>query len=108
MMGLSDFAYWVSYFVSDGIVLGFFISFLCTLFTTYGLFNGANFGTILGLLFCFCLAAVPFGFFLTAFFDTPQTSGQATLGILFGEQRAVHVLCALSTWQPPVPAAASR
>ena len=60
------------------------LSFLCTLFTTGGLFNNANFGTILGLLFVFCLSAVPFAFFLCAFFDTPQTSGQATLAILLG------------------------
>ena len=84
MMGLSDFAYWTSYFISDGIILGFLLSFLCTLFTVGGLFNDANFGTILGLLFVFCLSAVPFSFFICSFFDTPQTSGQATLGILFG------------------------
>jgi hypothetical protein len=85
MMGLSDFAYWVSYFISDGIILGFLLSLLCTIFTVGGLFNDANFGTILGLLFVFCLSAVPFAFFICSFFDTPQTSGQATIGILFGE-----------------------
>ena len=84
MMGLSDFAYWTSYFISDGVILGFVMSFLCTLFTVGGLFNGANFGTILGLLFVYCLSAVPFAFFICSFFDTPQTSGQATLGALFG------------------------
>jgi hypothetical protein len=84
MMGLSDVAYWTSYFISDGIILGFVLSFLCTLFTVGGLFNEANFGTILGLLFVFCLSAVPFAFFICSFFDTPQTSGQATLGALFG------------------------
>mmetsp|Transcript_6715 Transcript_6715/g.15361 ORF Transcript_6715/g.15361 Transcript_6715/m.15361 type:complete len:1436 (+) Transcript_6715:45-4352(+) len=82
MMGLSDLAYWTSYVISDGVVLGFLLSFLCTIFTVGGLFQGANFGVILGFLFVFCLAAVPFSFFLTAFFDTPQTSGQATLGVL--------------------------
>jgi hypothetical protein len=85
MMGLSDSAYWTSYFISDGVILGFILSFLCTILTVGGLFNGANFGVILGLLYCFCLSAVPFAFFLCSFFDTPQTSGQATLGILFGE-----------------------
>jgi hypothetical protein len=84
MMGLSDVAYWTSYFISDGIILGFILSFLCTIFTVGGLFNEANFGEILGLLFMFCLSAVPFAFFITSFFDTPQTSGQATLGLLFG------------------------
>jgi hypothetical protein len=88
MMGLTDIAYWTSYFISDGIILGFILSFLCTLFTVGGLFNGANFGAILGLLFVFCLSAVPFAFFICAFFDTPQTSGQATLGALFGKLMA--------------------
>lgn len=114
MMGLMDSSYWISYFIrfrfhsffifcilhflsttkqpfvnfllcSDGIILGFILSFLCSLFSIYGLFNHANFGVVLGLLFSFCLAAVPFGFFLCCFFDTPQTSGQATIAILLGK-----------------------
>jgi hypothetical protein len=93
MMGLSDVAYWTSYFISDGIILGFILSFLCTLFTVGGLFNGANFGAILGLLFVFCLSAVPFAFFICSFFDTPQTSGQATLGALFGTFLPTFVKC---------------
>lgn len=84
MMGLSDIAYWISYFVTDGVILGFILSFLCTIFTVGGLFNGANFGAILGLFYVFCLAAVPFCFFVCSFFDTPQTSGQALLALLFG------------------------
>ena len=84
MMGLSDIAYWSSYFISEGVITGFLLSFLCTIFTVGGLFNNANFGTILGLLFIFCLSAGPFAFFVCAFFDTPQTSGQATLALLLG------------------------
>jgi hypothetical protein len=84
MMGLMDSAYWISYFISKGVILGFVLSFTCTIFTVGGLFNNANFAEILGLLFVFCLSAVPFAFFLCSFFDTPQTSGQATLGILLG------------------------
>lgn len=84
MMGLSDIAYWSSYFISEGIITGFTLSFLCAIFTGGTLFNHANFGLILGLFFIFCLSAVPFAFLLCAFFDTPQTSGQATLAILFG------------------------
>lgn len=85
MMGLSDLAYWTSYFISDGIILGFILSFVCSIMTVGGLFDNANFGVVLGFLFCFCLSAVPFSFFLCAFFDTPQTSGQATIGILMGK-----------------------
>ena len=84
MMGLSDFAYWVSYFLTDGIILGFILSLVCTILTVGGLFNSGGFGAIFGLFLVFCLAAVPFGFFLTAFYDTPQSCGQATFGLLAG------------------------
>lgn len=85
MMGLSDFAYWTSYFIYDGLLLGFVLAFLCSMMTIGGiLFNGANFGVILGFLFLFCLAATTFCFAVTAFFDNPQTSSQATLAILIG------------------------
>jgi hypothetical protein len=84
MMGLSDFAYWVSYFISDGIILGFVLSLLCAILSTGGLFNGASIGLIFPFLYLFCLSAVPFCFFLSTFFDTPQTSGQVLVGILLG------------------------
>jgi hypothetical protein len=54
------------------------------LFTVGGLFNNAGFGAVLGLLFVFCLSAVPFGFFICSFFETPQSAGQATLALLLG------------------------
>eukprot|EP01038_Epipyxis_sp_PR26KG_P007819 gene7819-10621_t len=84
MMGLYDSAYWISYFIYDGIITGFVLSFFCAILSTAGLFNNANFGEILGLLFVFCLSAIPFSFFICSFFDTTQTGSQATLGILFG------------------------
>jgi hypothetical protein len=65
--------------------LGFMVTLFCCILSTYGLFNSGNFGDIFGLLFLFCIASAPFGFFLCSFFDTPQTAGQATLGILLGE-----------------------
>jgi len=70
MMGLSETAYWISYFLSDGVVIGFTLSFLCCMFTVGGLFNGASFGSLLGLFFMFCLSSVPYMFFLSSFFDT--------------------------------------
>ena len=85
MMGLSDVAYWTSYFISEGVVLGFVLSLILSIISTGGLFNSGSFGAILGFLFVFCLSAVPFCFFICAFFDTPQTSGQATFGLLFGK-----------------------
>jgi hypothetical protein len=85
MMGLSDFAYWTSYFISDGIITGLILSFLCAIMAVGGeLFNSGNFGAILGYLFMFCLSSTTFCFFLTAFFDSPQTASQATLAILIG------------------------
>jgi len=85
MMGLSDLAYWASYFISEGVLIGFMLSFLCTIMTVGGLFNNANFGTILGFLFCFCLSSVPFSFFICAFFDTPQSASQFTILSLIGK-----------------------
>lgn len=85
MMGMSDVAYWTSYIISDGIIFGFILSMLCAILSTYGLFNNGNFGAIFGLIWLFCISSLPFTFFLSAFFDTPQTTGQATLGILLGK-----------------------
>ena len=92
MMGLSDVAYWTSYFISEGVIVGFLLSFILTIISAGGLFNDGNFGVVLGYLFVFCLSAVPFCFFICAFFDTPQTSGQATLGLLFGKLSLAHFL----------------
>jgi ATP-binding cassette subfamily A (ABC1) protein 5 len=83
MMGLYDSAYWISYFISDGILLGFLLSFMCAIISI-GLFNNANFGLVLGMFFVYSLSAIPFGFFICSFFDTPQTAGQATLLLLLG------------------------
>ena len=74
IMGLKDTAYWLSYFISDGIVLGFLLSFLCSIISTGGLFNDGNFGEVLGLLFSYFLSVVPFCFFICSFFDTPVIS----------------------------------
>lgn len=85
MMGMLEISYWLGYFITEAIITGFVVSFLCTIVSSGGLFNGANFGTILGILLVYCLSVVPFCFFITCFFDTPQTAGQATLGVLFGK-----------------------
>jgi hypothetical protein len=92
MMGLQDVAYWISYFLSDGIILGFLISFVCALCSTYGLFNDGNFFDILGMLFLFCMSSVTFGFFLCSFLDSPQTAGQITIGVLLGMISIFYIL----------------
>jgi hypothetical protein len=112
MMGLSDTAYWVSYFISEGVVIGFVQSLICALMSLYPpINNGASFGTSFALYFTFSLSATTFSFFLCSFFDTPQTAGQATLGIMLGfyvifmaftinlKHKSVQVACCLA---PPL------
>jgi len=89
MTGLLDIAYWTSYFVSDGVLLGFVLSILCSIMSLGGLFNNASFGSVLGLLFLYCLSAVPFSYFICAFFDSPQTASQFTLVALMGKMMAM-------------------
>lgn len=84
MMGLFEPAYWLSYFISEGIVTGFAIALFSTIVCGGVLFNDASFGTVLGMLLIYCLSVVPFCFFLTCFFDTAQTAGQGTLAFLIG------------------------
>ena len=64
--------YWMSYFVTDGVINGFVISLLCTITTTGGLFSDGNFFDIFGLLFVFCISVMPFVFFICSFFSNPQ------------------------------------
>lgn len=85
MMGLLDSSYWLSYFLVEAIITGFVVSFMCAVISGGVLFNDGNFGEVLGFLFAYCLAVVPFCFFISCFFDTPQTAGQATLGVLLGK-----------------------
>jgi hypothetical protein len=86
MMGLLDASYWLSYFVAEAVITGVAIAFMCAVISGGTLFNHANFGDVFGFLIVYCLAIVPFCFFITCFFDTPQTAGQATLGILLGKK----------------------
>ncbi|RYH31736.1 ATP-binding cassette domain-containing protein [archaeon] len=82
MMGMSETAYWISYFISESFT-GIFLSFFCAVISsTY--FGGANFGTVLGLLFVYCLSVVPFSFALCTLMDTPETAGQVSLLVQFG------------------------
>ncbi len=89
MMGLLDVSYWISYFLAEGVITGFIVSLMCAIITGGALFNGASIGTVLGFLFLYTMAVVPFCFFLTCFFDTPQTAGQATLGVLLGKSNMI-------------------
>lgn len=83
MMGLSDISYWISYFISEGIVIGLLQSLLGACLSIYEpVFNDGNFFNILGLLFAASLSLTTFAFFLCSFFDTPQTAGQATIAVL--------------------------
>ena len=64
--------YWLSYFIVDGVIIGFVISMLCSICTTGGLFSDGNFFDIFALLFVFCIAVMPFVFTICAFFSNPQ------------------------------------
>lgn len=85
MMGMVEPAYWISYFISEGILMGFMMSFISAVVAGGQLFNDGNFGEVLGLLLVFCLSVVPFCFFLSVFFDNPQSAGQGALGVLIGK-----------------------
>jgi hypothetical protein len=84
MMGMYESAYWISYFISDGVILGFAISFICALISLGGLFNDGGFGPVLGLLFVFCLSTTTFSFFLSSFSDNAQFGTQSTVMLLMG------------------------
>lgn len=84
MMGMIEPAYWISYFISDAIIIGFLMAFMSAVVSGQALFNDANFGEVLGVLLVFCLSVVPFCFFLSIFFDTPQSAGQGALGVFIG------------------------
>lgn len=99
MMGMIDVSYWIALFISEGLLYGLVVSLLCNLFTFYNpcpsgfdalcspndtLFRAASWGSVYSLYFCYCLAAVPFSFFLCSFFDTAQTASIFTIGLLLG------------------------
>eukprot|EP01031_Cornospumella_fuschlensis_P028883 gene28884-34857_t len=95
MMGMSETAYWISYFISESFT-GILLSFFCAVISaTY--FNGAGFGTVLGLLFVYCLAVVPFSFALCTLLDTPETAGQISLLVQFGMYVAYIILFVTNT-----------
>lgn len=85
MMGMMEPAYWISYFISEGIIIGFMMAFMSAVVAGGALFNDGNFGEVLGMLLVYCLSLVPFCFFLSVFFDTPQSAGQGALGIVIGK-----------------------
>mmetsp|Transcript_13128 Transcript_13128/g.14208 ORF Transcript_13128/g.14208 Transcript_13128/m.14208 type:complete len:1376 (-) Transcript_13128:742-4869(-) len=84
MMGLYESTYWISYFITDGIILGFLLSFICALISLGGMFNDGGFGPVLGLLFIFCLSSTSFSFFLASFSDNAQFGTQSTITLLMG------------------------
>jgi ATP-binding cassette, subfamily A (ABC1), member 2 len=85
MMGLLDASYWIAYFIFDAILIGFGIALLSMIMaSTYGLFNGADLGSVFGLVWVYLLALAPFGFFMCSVFDNPQTAGQVTLAVMLG------------------------
>ena len=84
MMGLLDSSYWIGYFIFDGVLIGFAVSFMCMIMSSGGLFNNGDLGMVLGLLWLFFLSVTPFSFWICSVFDTPQSAGQVTLAVVLG------------------------
>ena len=96
MMGLSEVAYFLNLLLVEGVLYGFFIGFLIACFAkipnawakdsdgnTAGLFDNANFGLVLITFWVYSIAAVPFGVFLSAFFDRPKLAAQVSKSVCF-------------------------
>lgn len=108
MMGLSEITYWTNMILLDGVIYGFLCGMVVATLskiphayagsyeredgTTFGskaLFDDANFGVVLMSVWVTCVASVPFGFFLSVWFDKPKTAGQMSFivtlaAIVFG------------------------
>lgn len=85
MMGLKESNYWFSYFISEGIIAGFVVSFITALISLGGVMGevGENFQSFI-FYWSFYLSSVTFSFFLASCFDKPQTAGQASILVLLG------------------------
>ena len=94
MMGMREASYWSSYFLADGVVMGFFLSLLITVLSSImGLYHnlgaGYNdddsypdfFGLFL-LLFLSTLAMTTMAFAISACFDTPQTAAMCAFACM--------------------------
>ena len=82
--GLQESTYWGSYFLTEGVVIGF-IAATITMFMSIGpVFKWVNPALIWVFTYIFYLAAVPFGFFMVAIFEKPATASQATLATMSG------------------------
>ena len=94
VMGMREASYWSSYFLADGVVMGFFLSLLITVLSSImGLYHnlgaGYNdddsypdfFGLFL-LLFLSTLAMTTMAFAISACFDTPQTAAMCAFACM--------------------------
>jgi ATP-binding cassette, subfamily A (ABC1), member 3 len=82
MMGMKEVAYWFSYFISDGVIIGFFMSLMIAIMSIGPAFRYDNVGEVFGFFWLFYIASVPFASFVVSLFDTPQNASQACLGVL--------------------------
>jgi ATP-binding cassette subfamily A (ABC1) protein 3 len=81
MMGMKEPAYWLSYIISEGFLVGFLSAFFATLVGQGTLYDDTIFFEPFAWLWLYFITIVVFIFFVCAFFDTPQTGGQAAFAV---------------------------
>jgi hypothetical protein len=84
--GLSLPSYFISYFTSDGLILGIVTSFICSVVSAYfGLFNNASFLSILFTFIVSILGNVSFALCFSGLFDSLRASSIAYTLVTVGE-----------------------
>lgn len=87
MAGMYESSYWLSYMISEGLVVGFVIAFIGMLLSIGPVFGeDADCSPIVvwSFLFMYGLSSVTFAFFIASCFDTPQAAGQGALATVMG------------------------
>ena len=110
MMGMRENSYWMSYFLADGVIMGFILSFVITMLSSImGLYHnlGAGYGSdkgdsnffgLLLLMFLSTLAMTSMAFAISSVFDTPQTAAMCA----FAAMIAGVVLFSLFLFTPSI------
>jgi hypothetical protein len=108
LMGLNWSSYWISNFLFEGLLLGIPSSLLLSLFSSYGLFNGAAFPLLFFMFLSSLLSNISFALCFGAIFDNSRTcsivNSAITIVIYFsyfiinqtkGKSAAAQIICCL-------------
>lgn len=88
IMGMSDIAYWFSWFSTYAIILFFAIIVLNAIMVPAGLLGGSNYVVMVIVFYLYGLSIIMFSFMLTPFFKVAKTAGvvasilTAVLGVI--------------------------